>query len=181
MDTISRENNSVLPIAGVLVGVLALILSGVALAKLSTAHTAIEGLKESVTKIDSLEAEVRSASTSADQAKAAAETANRGVTSLQTSANTAFNSVAEQIGAVRAEIEKMHAPKAASAKGEKGEKGEKAPAVAGEGEYLVKSGDTGAKIARAHGATIEDLKTVNPGVNWNGLKVGQKIKLPKKG
>ena len=31
MDTISRENNSYLPVAGVIVGVLALVLSGVAL------------------------------------------------------------------------------------------------------------------------------------------------------
>lgn len=37
MDTISRENNSYLPVAGVIVGVLALVLSGVALAKISSA------------------------------------------------------------------------------------------------------------------------------------------------
>ncbi|HEU5077858.1 MAG TPA: LysM peptidoglycan-binding domain-containing protein [Opitutaceae bacterium] len=175
MDTISRENNSILPIAGVLVGVLALLLSGVALMKLSTANRSIEGLKESMTKVDSLESEVRNASNAADQAKSAADTANRNISSLQSSTQSAFTSVAAELTGLKGDIEKIHAPKGAAAA-----KGEKAQVVAGEGEYIIKSGDTGAKIARAHGASIEDLKSVNPGVNWNGLKIGQKIKLPVK-
>lgn len=179
MDTISRENNSILPIAGVLVGVLALLLSGVALLKLSSANRSIEVLKESMTKLDSVEAEVRTATTSAEQAKSAADNANRGISSLQGSTQNAFTSVASELGNLRAEIEKLHAPKVAAAPA-KGEKGEKAAPVAGEGEYLVKSGDSGVKIAKANGVTIEDLKAVNPGVNWNGLKVGQKVKLPAK-
>jgi LysM repeat protein len=52
--------------------------------------------------------------------------------------------------------------------------------VAGPGEYVVKSGDTGVKIARANSVAIGDLQAVNPGVNWNSLKVGQKVKLPQK-
>jgi LysM repeat protein len=28
--------------------------------------------------------------------------------------------------------------------------------------------------------SIGDLQAVNPGVNWNSLQVGQKLKLPKK-
>jgi LysM repeat protein len=178
MDTISRENNSILPIAGVLVGVLALLLSGVALVKLNTANKSIEGLKESMTKVDALEADVRSATNAAEQAKSSSDAANRGISSLQSSSNQAFQSVAAELGNMRAEIEKMHAPKAAAAKG--GEKGEKAAPVAGEGEYVIKSGDTGMKVAKAHGVSIDDLKAVNPGVNWSGLKVGQKVKLPKK-
>lgn len=173
MDTISRENNSILPIAGVLVGVLALLLSGVALVKLSSANRAIDGLKESMTKLDAVEAEARSATNAAEQAKSAADNANRGISSLQSSSNQAFQSVAVELGNLKAEIEKIHAPKAAA-------KGDKAPAVAGEGEYVVKAGDTGMKIAKANGVSIEDLKSVNPGVNWSGLKVGQKVKLPKK-
>lgn len=178
MDTISRENNSILPIAGVLVGVLALLLSGVALMKLSTANRSIEGLKESMTKVDSLEAEVRSAANSSEQAKAAADTANRNIQSLQSSTQNAFTSVAAELSGLKGDIEKIHAPKAAvAAKGG----ADKAPVVAGEGEYVIKSGDTGAKIARSHDFSLDDLKSVNPGINWAGLKIGQKIKLPKKG
>jgi LysM repeat protein len=184
MDTISRENNSFLPIAGVLVGVIALLVSGVALVKLSSANGAIAGLKDSVAKIDSVESEVRGATTAAEQAKSAADNANRGISSLQSSTQTAFTSVATELTNLRGEIEKMHAPKVAAAAGPgaKGEKAERAAApVAGEGEYVVKAGDTsGTKIAKAQGVSLEDLKAVNPGLNWSALKIGQKIKLPKK-
>ncbi len=70
-------------------------------------------------------------------------------------------------------IEESHVAKAA-----KGPKGE--PAVAGPGEYIVKPGDTGAKIARANGVSLSDLTSVNPGVSWTHLKVGEKLKLPEK-
>jgi len=52
--------------------------------------------------------------------------------------------------------------------------------VAGPGEYIVKAGDTGAKIARANGCSVSDLTSVNPGVSWSHLKVGEKLKLPEK-
>jgi LysM repeat protein len=52
--------------------------------------------------------------------------------------------------------------------------------VAGPDEYIVKAGDTFAKIARAHGCSIADIAAVNPGVDSSKLKVGQKIKLPMK-
>ena len=75
---------------------------------------------------------------------------------------------------------KKPAPVAAD-KGGKAEKGKKgAPAEAGPGEYIVKPGDSGVKIANANGVSLGDLQAVNPGVNWTGLKVGQKLKLPKK-
>lgn len=180
MDTISRENNSILPIAGVLVGVLALLLSGVALIKLSSANGAIVGLKESVAKIDAVEADVRGATTAAEQAKTAADGANRGINSLQSSTQNAFTSVASELTNLRGEIEKLNAAPKAAAASAPAPKGEKAVATAGEGEYLVKLNDSGMKIAKAHGVSLDDLKTVNPGINWNGLKVGQKVKLPKK-
>ena len=52
--------------------------------------------------------------------------------------------------------------------------------VAGPGEYVVKAGDTFAKIARANGCSISDIAAVNPGVESSKLKVNQKLKLPKK-
>ena len=62
---------------------------------------------------------------------------------------------------------------------EKGKKG--APAVAGPGEYIVKSGDnSGTKIAKNLGVSIQDLQAVNPSVNWSKLAVGQKLKVPAK-
>ncbi|MBP6508227.1 MAG: LysM peptidoglycan-binding domain-containing protein [Opitutaceae bacterium] len=52
--------------------------------------------------------------------------------------------------------------------------------MAGPDEYIIKSGDTFAKIARAHGSSISDIQAVNPGVDSSKLKIGQKIKMPKK-
>jgi LysM repeat protein len=72
------------------------------------------------------------------------------------------------------EAAKKPAPAAAAAK-----KGSE-PAVAGPGEYVVKAGDSGMKIATANGVSIADLQAVNPGVNWNRITPGQKLKLPKK-
>jgi LysM repeat protein len=179
MDTISRENNSYLPVAGVIAGVLAVILSVVALVKLSKVGKTVDGLTDSVAKIDSLEGEVRNSTQ-------AAEKANSGIASLQRSSNDAFSQVAQQLGDVRGEIDKLKEaqkappPKLTNAKGEKGEKAPKEPPVAGPGEYVVKSGDSGAKIARANAVSLADLQAVNPGVNWTKLKVGDKVKLPAK-
>lgn len=50
--------------------------------------------------------------------------------------------------------------------------------TAGPGEYIVRSGDTGAKIARKAGVNVRDLQIANPGLEWTRLYVGQVIKLP---
>lgn len=175
MDTISRENNSILPIAGVLVGVLALILGGVALMKLSTANREIAGLKESMTKVDALEAEVRNATTSAEQARSSADSASRGISSLQSSIQVALDSVGTELGKMRADIQAAQTrPAAAKAGAAKG------PVVAAEGEYIIQKGDYGSRIAKNHGFTLAELQSVNPGVDLSKVQIGQKIKLPKK-
>lgn len=172
MDTISRENNSYLPVAGVAVGVLALALSIGALVSVSKLSKKVpEGLADSVAKIDVIESEAHSATS-------AAEKANSTINTLGRQTNDAFQAAAAQIQEVRGEVTKLQEaatkPKAAGAKGAK------SAAVAGPDEYIVKAGDGGTKIAKANGVSIADLKAVNPGVNWNKLKVGEKIKLPAK-
>ncbi|MDE3084096.1 MAG: LysM peptidoglycan-binding domain-containing protein, partial [Verrucomicrobiota bacterium] len=52
--------------------------------------------------------------------------------------------------------------------------------VTAEGAYIVKSGDSLAKIARANGVSLADLEAANPGVDPKRLKIGQKINLPAK-
>lgn len=44
-------------------------------------------------------------------------------------------------------------------------------------EYVIKPGDTAAKIARTQGISLADLQSLNPGVQWARLKVGQKIRI----
>ena len=50
----------------------------------------------------------------------------------------------------------------------------KQPAVA---NYVIKPGDTGARIALNHAMTLSDLVALNPEVNWAALRVGQMIRI----
>ena len=170
MDTISsRENSNILPVAGVIIGVIALLFSGIALYKVSTANTKIAQHDEKLTALDS---QVSSAS-------ASVEKVNSVLTGLRTSTQDAVTQLSTMITEAGGRITKIEeAQKAKAVAPTKGKSGE--PAVAGPGEYVVKKGDTGASIARASGASLTDLKAVNPDVNWNKLAVGQKVKLPKK-
>ena len=172
MDTISRENNSMLPVGGVIVGVIALLLGGYAALSLSKVNKTLAAHEEKIAKIEGIEAQVGAVAASAE--KAAKDGA-----ALQRSTQDAFNQVGGELANQRAAITKLEeaAKKPVVVAGKKGS-GE--PAVAGPGEYVVKGGDSGAKIARAQGVNLADLVSVNPGVNWNKLKVGDKVKLPKK-
>lgn len=174
MDTISRENTSMLPVAGVVVGVLSLLIGGYAAIKASSLQKTVTAHEEKIQKIDALESQLATTAPKAD--KAAAD-----IVSLKQSTQDAFNTVSTMIGDANGKIAKLEEQlkKPAPAAGKKG-KGGGEPAVAGPGEYIVKSGDGGAKIARANGVSLEDLKSVNPEVNWNKLHVGQKLKLPQK-
>jgi LysM repeat protein len=171
MDTISRENNSYLPVAGVLVGVIAIVLSVVALAKISSAK------KEISAQVDPIALRIDEAVAQAGNATSAAERASSSVNKLASDTQSAFTQVAQELGNIRGEITKVQetkvAPKAAGAKST-------GPVTAGPDEYIVKGGDTGYKIATANGVSVPDLQAVNPGVSWTGLKVGQKLKLPAK-
>lgn len=169
MDTISRENNSMLPIGGVIIGALALIIGGYAAVSLSKVNRTLAAQADKVARIDDIASQVASASAASDKA-------SRDITSLQNSMQAAVNQLGTQLATIDETIKHMqesHASKAA-----KGPKGE--AAVAGPGEYIVKPGDTGAKIARANGTTLSDLESVNAGVSWTHLKVGEKLKLPEK-
>ena len=171
MDTISRENNSMLPIGGVIIGVLALIIGGYAAVSLSKVKQTLNAQADKVARIDDIASQVASASAASDKAA-------RDITTLQNSMQAAVNQLGTELATLDEKvkhIEESHAARAA-----KGGKGGGAPAVAGPGEYIVKPGDTGAKIARANGCSLSDLESVNPGVSWNHLKVGETLKLPEK-
>ena len=175
MDTISRENNSYLPVAGVIVGVLALVLSGVALAKISSAK------KEMAEKVDPLVLKIDEAEGLARTAASAADKASGSINKLATDTQAAFTQVAQEIGNIRGEITKVQEAKVApkAAKADKAGAALEA-AVAGANEYVIKAGDTFANIARAQGVSIDAITAANPGVKSGKLNVGQKIKLPAK-
>ena len=174
MDTISRENTSMLPVGGIIVGVVALLLGGFALLQASKANKA---LSEQQAKIEAVEQTANNAQTTA---QGAADKSARDLKSLNDQTQNAFNQVSTIIANLQGSVTKLEeaAKKPAVAAGKKG--GSHEPAVAGPDEYIVKGGDSGAKIARSHGVSLADLQSVNPGVNWGKLAVGQKLKLPAK-
>lgn len=171
MDTISRENNNMLPIGAILVGLVGVVLGGIALAQASKANKGVADHQPKIEKIDTMEAQVGSASSTAEKAA-------KDVRELTRSTQEAFNAVGGKLGEFQSSITKledaMKKPVAAAAKKGGGE------VVAGPGEYVVKAGDGGMKIARTLGVSIQALQAVNPGVNWNKLAVGQKLKVPQK-
>ncbi len=175
MDTISRESSpSYLPIAGLIAGLVGVLLGGIALANASKANkaagAATEQVAAQVARIDGVEA-------SSSDAKATAERASSNIASLQRSTQDAFTAVAGEMGKINGELAKLQEAATKAAKASAKSSG---PVTAGPDEYVVAGGDTGAKIARAKGISLADLQAVNPGVDWAKLKVGQKIKLPKK-
>ena len=144
MDTISRENNSMLPIGGIIVGVIGLLLGGFAAIKVSSLQkTVTTEMQPKIEKIDAIESTANSAAAAAD--KTAKEHTAR-MREIQDS----FTQVGNVLGELRASVTKLEEaakkPVVAATAGKKG--GE--PPVAGPGEYIVKAGDSGAKIARAN-------------------------------
>lgn len=172
MDTISRENNSMLPVGSIIVGVVALLLGGFALVQASKANKALAEDQAKIDKIETIEQQANNAAQASDQNK-------RDVKTLNDQTQNAFNQVGNVLTELRTSVTKLEeAAKKPAVSSKKG--GSHEPAVAGPDEYIVKSGDTGAKIARGNGVSLGDLQSVNPGVNWSKLHVGEKIKLPAK-
>ena len=173
MDTLSRDsgssNNNIVPMIGAVAGVLALILSIVALVKISKTDKIVAAHSDEVAKIGTIENEVRSAAAKADT----------DMKNLRDGVQNALNQVGTEIGAIRAQVTKLEesskkAP--AAAKGGKGGGG----TVDANGNYTVGKGDTIRKIASKFGTTVDAIEAENPGLDPAKLKNGQKIKIPKK-
>lgn len=182
MDTISRESSpSYLPIAGLIAGLVGLLLGAIALVNAGKANKAAAAAA-TAEQVSALGARIDNAEASADSARSVADRAASNIGSLRSSTQDAFTAVASEMGKINGEIAKLQeaATRAPQRAANTGGGAAAAPAVAGPNEYVVKSGDTGMKIASANGVSISDLQAVNPGVNWNALKVGQKLKLPAK-
>lgn len=171
MDTISRENNSMLPVGSIIVGVVALLLGGFALVQASKANKLLAEHQVKIDKVDGIEQQAANAASAADRSA-------QNVTKLQTETQKAFDTVLPMITNLQTSVTKLEelSKKPAAAAGKKGAAAR--DVVAGPDEYLIKKGDVPSTIAKTHGCTVKELQAVNEGVNWSKLAVGQKIKLP---
>jgi LysM repeat protein len=175
MDTLSRDSSSssnVLPLVGVIAGALGLILAIVALVKLSTLQKTVAAHDLEIPKIVTIEGDLRAAT-------AKSETDLRG---LREGVQNALTQVGTEIGTLRAQITKVEEAQKAKAAAPAGKGG--AAAATGvlnaDGTYTIGSGDTFAKIARKFAVKMDAIEAENPGLDPTKLRVGQKIRIPKK-
>ncbi|GAB5559490.1 MAG: hypothetical protein SynsKO_11370 [Synoicihabitans sp.] len=178
MDTISSDNNdsfSYLPVLALIIGLIAGVLGGVALAKVSNIDKSLSEQSAVADRVDTLEAELRKASTAAEQAT------NR-INKVANETNVAFKQFSDAFTELRGSVEEMQKapPPVVVASGPSGgsDAGSDSAPAAVAGQYVVKSGDTGSRIARNAGVSLTALLNANPGVNWNRLAVGQVINIP---
>ena len=174
MDTLSRDSNSsgsVLPLVGVIAGALALVLSATALFKLSTLQKTVTAHDEAInTKLPALESSINAASAKTDA----------DIKSLRTGVQSALDQVGGEIGTINAKLTKFEEAMKKPAAAAGGKAGVVTGTVDANGNYSVAPGDTLAKIARKFATKIDSLEAENPGLDPTKLKVGQKIKIPKK-
>jgi LysM repeat protein len=163
-----------LPVAGVIVGVIGLLLGGFAAIKVSGLSKTVADHQTAVDgKLASVESQAGSAASAADKTA-------KDLKSLRDSSQEALTTVAGELARLQGAITKLEEAAKKPAPAPAGTKAGGGPVVAGPGEYVIKAGDTFSKIAAAQGTTARDIAAVNPGVDSGNLKIGQKIKLPKK-
>lgn len=177
MDTLSRDSNSsgsILPLVGVIAGGFALILSIVALVKLSSTQKTLDE------RVTAAEGKASAAETAAANAAAKADTDIKG---LRSGIQTALDQVGNEIGTINAKITKIEEAQKARAAAPAA-KGGAAAAPTGvlnaDGTYTVASGDTISKIARKFAVKADSIEAENPGLDPTKLRVGQKIRIPKR-
>lgn len=178
MDTLSRDSNSsgsVLPLVGVIAGGLALILSIVALVKLTAVQKNVTAHDAEIAKIATLETEVRTTATNADNA----------VKGLRSGVQTALDQVGTTLtgmGERLTKVEEAQKARAAAPAPKSGGGAAAAPTgvVDAQGNYTIAPGDTLAKVARKFGTKLDSIEAENPGLDPTKLKVGQKIKIPRR-
>lgn len=175
MDTLSRDSSSsssVLPLVGVIAGALGLILAIVALVKLSTVQKTVAAHDAEIPKIATIEGDLRAAT-------AKNETDLR---SLREGVQNALTQVGTEIGTLRAQITKVEEAQKARAAAPAGKGGAAAPTgvLNADGTYTIAAGDTLAKIARKFAVKLDAIEAENPGLDPARLRVGQKIRVPRK-
>jgi LysM repeat protein len=175
MDTLSRDSNnsgSILPLVGVIAGGLALVLSIVALVKLSTLQKTTAELATSVdTKVATMEQTVSAATAKSDA----------DIKGLRSGIQTALDQVGNEIGTINAKLTKIEEAMKKPAPVAKGAAGAAATGVLNaDGTYSVAPGDSLSKIARKFAVKVDAIEAENPGLDPTKLRPGQKIRIPKK-
>jgi LysM repeat protein len=104
------------------------------------------------------------------------------VKGLRSGIQTALDQVGGEIGTINAKLAKIEEAmkKPASAAGGKGGGGVVTGTVDANGNYTIAPGDTLSKIANKFATRVDSIEEENSSLDPTKLKVGQKIKIPRK-
>lgn len=179
MDTLSRDSssssNNILPMVAIAIGGIGLLIGIFGMAKASKLEKA---LNEQTTKIQEVDSGVRS------EVQRVEGKIDSSISGLRQGVEQVLAQVSGEMGTIKAQITKLEeeakkkaVPVAAAGKG--------GPAVAtgtvdANGNYTVAPGDTINKIAKKFATKPDTIEAENPGLNPTKLRVGQKIKIPRK-
>jgi LysM repeat protein len=168
-DTIESSSESKFPliagIAGIALGVVALILAVKAKGVADTAATAAAEARQNAADAAAL------VGTKADGAAVNALAAE--LSALNERTTKGFTQASESYAAL---VKAVEGGRGRTTSGTTGGTTGAAAAVAGPGEYIVVKGDTLSGIARKVGISLKGLQDLNPGVG-NALRIGQKLKV----
>jgi len=164
-----------MPLAGVILGGIALVLGIFTMVKATKVDKAVTAQGDEIAKIATLETEIRSAS-----AKSETDLRN-----LRENIQKAFNDVSATFADVNTKLGKIEeamkkpAPQAAN-----GGKAGATPAPTGvlnpDGTYTVAPGDNLTRIAAKFGQRVDAILAENPGLEPTRMRAGQKIRIPRR-
>jgi LysM repeat protein len=165
-DSISSSSSEsklplILGIAGFALGAAALVLGYKAKGEAASATAAAAGAAQQVAAIEEA---VKSKATKVE------------LDALGAAVQAADDRAKQNVELTQKAISELQAAATKKASAPAGEKGGKTAAAAGPGEYSVVAGDNLGKIAKKVGITLKALSDLNPGVDSNKLRIGQKLK-----
>lgn len=175
MDTLSRDSstssNSILPLAGVILGAISLVVGIFAMVNANKLKATVTAQADEIARIGTIENEMR----------ASASKSETDLRNLRDGVQNALTQVGTEIGAIRTQMTKMEEQmKARPAPATGGGKAGAAPTGVrnADGTYTIAAGDTLAKVATKFGLRLDAILAENPGIEPSRLRVGQKVRLP---
>ncbi len=179
MDTLSRDSssssNNILPMVAIAIGGIGLLIGIFGMVKATKLEKIVATQGEELLKIETVRGEIQALGSKVDT----------DLVNLRNGMQAALTQVGTELGAVKGQVAKLEeaAKKPAPAPVGKGPAGKTAVAtgtVDANGNYTVGPGDTINKIAKKFATKPDTIEAENPGLNPTKLRVGQKIKIPRK-
>jgi LysM repeat protein len=178
----SSKTGSYLVIVVGFVAVIAFVLAIVSFTKVNklSAQLGEVPVSDLAQRVDQVEQTAKAASTAANESKTR-------FTGLSTDTQRAFDQVTSEFSSLRTTVNRLTtdmqamsdgSPRPSSSGPSVGPSGPAPGSLSADGVYVIKSGDTLAKIGAEFGVSWQEIMRVNPGVNPNRLRIGQEILIP---